>query len=134
MNRFLLFLSLSLSLSLSLCLFLSRSFLSFFTHLLILFTFKFTQLEKKEKEDLEAQLAVLLDLEKNYEDAGPVYDCVVFNDGTTWRAAVDVSEKGDLASSVLLADYKYVFLGGVFYVHLYGMSAFASGRLWCNVQ
>lgn len=47
----------------------------------------------KTKEDLEAKLAVL---QQDAEDPGPIYDCVVFWDGTTYRAALDVKEDGKL--------------------------------------
>jgi len=45
------------------------------------------QEEKVERENLSAQLDILTDLDKKYNDCGPVFDCVVFNDGTTWRLA-----------------------------------------------
>ena len=37
------------------------------------------------KEDLQARVDSLLTLEKKYTDCGPVFDCVVFYDGSTWR-------------------------------------------------
>lgn len=43
------------------------------------------QEEKLEKENLQAKLDVLTDSDKKYTDCGPVYDCVVFYDGDTWR-------------------------------------------------
>ncbi|XP_037561966.1 tripeptidyl-peptidase 2 isoform X6 [Dermacentor silvarum] len=61
--------------------------------------------QRLEREEREAQVEVLASLEKKFEDQGPVYDCVVFHDGATWRAAVDTSEKGDLASCALLGNY-----------------------------
>ncbi|KAH3790511.1 hypothetical protein DPMN_168713 [Dreissena polymorpha] len=39
---------------------------------------------KLERENLQAVLDVMTDLDKKYNDCGPVYDCVVFNDGETW--------------------------------------------------
>lgn len=41
-----------------------------------------------------------------YNDPGPVYDCVVFNDGSQWRAVIDVEESGDLTKQPQLADYR----------------------------
>lgn len=37
------------------------------------------------KEDLQAQLELLKDLENKIKDVGPVFDCIVWNDGTTFR-------------------------------------------------
>ena len=38
-----------------------------------------------EKEECQAKVEVLAMLEKNYESVGPVFDCIVFNDGSNWR-------------------------------------------------
>lgn len=37
------------------------------------------------KDECQAQVEVLEMLEKKYESVGPVFDCIVFNDGTNWR-------------------------------------------------
>jgi tripeptidyl-peptidase-2 len=62
--------------------------------------------EKKERDELQARLDVLTDALKEYDDPGPIYDCVVFQDGQTWRAVVDTDEDGDLAEETLLANYR----------------------------
>ncbi|KAM3958606.1 tripeptidyl-peptidase II [Aphomia sociella] len=61
--------------------------------------------DKLMKEELEARVEVLQNAEKKYTDLGPTYDCVLFHDGEVWRACIDTSEKGDLASAPLLGEY-----------------------------
>lgn len=60
----------------------------------------------RAKKDLQARLSVLEDLSKSYEDPGPIYDCVVFFDGASWRAAVDTAETGDFTGVPALTNYK----------------------------
>ncbi|KAL0901074.1 hypothetical protein ABMA27_006396 [Loxostege sticticalis] len=61
--------------------------------------------EKLLKEELESRVEVLQNAEKKYNDLGPTYDCVLFHDGSVWRACIDTSEAGDLASGPLLGEY-----------------------------
>ncbi|KAK3699411.1 hypothetical protein QZH41_018570 [Actinostola sp. cb2023] len=65
-----------------------------------------TQEEKWASEELQSKVEVLSTFEKKFSDCGPALDCVVFHDGATWRACIDTSEKGDLQSCTLLANYK----------------------------
>lgn len=80
------------------------------------------------KEDLQAQLDIIKDLENKIKDIGPVYDCIVWNDGEKWRytffclstrnkcnfketrklyrACIDTTEKGDLDKCQVLTNYK----------------------------
>ena len=39
-------------------------------------------------------------------DVGPVYDCLVWHTGDSWRAAIDTSESGDLASGLCLGIFR----------------------------
>ncbi|XP_072034385.1 tripeptidyl-peptidase 2-like isoform X2 [Amphiura filiformis] len=64
------------------------------------------QEDKLLRDDLSAKLDILQNADKKYSDPGPVYDCVVFNDGQTWRAVVDTSESGDLATCVVMTSYR----------------------------
>jgi tripeptidyl-peptidase II len=51
------------------------------------------------KEDAQAHLDLLKEqLESKIKDVGPVYDCIVWNDGQRWLACVDTSERGELSS------------------------------------
>ncbi|KAF1321539.1 Tripeptidyl-peptidase 2, partial [Globisporangium splendens] len=58
------------------------------------------------KKDLQARLSALDELAKSYEDPGPIYDAIVFFDGTHWRAALDVAESGDFTGVAALTNYK----------------------------
>ncbi|MBA2113301.1 S8 family serine peptidase [Bremerella alba] len=60
----------------------------------------------KEKKELEARLEELAKLGKNWSDPGPIYDCVVFNDGKVWQAVIDTDEDGDLSDEKLMTNYK----------------------------
>eukprot|EP00039_Didymoeca_costata_P004104 m.71341 g.71341 ORF g.71341 m.71341 type:complete len:1235 (+) comp12238_c0_seq1:40-3744(+) len=59
--------------------------------------------ELKEKQELEAREAELAALKFN--NPGPIYDVIVWHDGTNWRAAVDVTETGNLVETKGLANY-----------------------------
>ncbi|CAL7943225.1 unnamed protein product [Xylocopa violacea] len=61
--------------------------------------------ERLEKEELEARVEILNNMEKKYSDVGPTYDCVVFHDGEVWRACIDTSEEGNLEAGVFLGEY-----------------------------
>ncbi|XP_026317866.1 tripeptidyl-peptidase 2 isoform X2 [Hyposmocoma kahamanoa] len=61
--------------------------------------------EKQQKEELEARVEALTNAEKKFTDLGPTYDCVLFHDGTVWRACIDTSEAGELLAGVCLGEY-----------------------------
>lgn len=62
--------------------------------------------EKLHRAELSARLEQLQAAAKTYDDPGPVYDCVVFNDGEAWRAVVDTDEDGDLQEEKLLTNFR----------------------------
>ncbi|CCJ29848.1 unnamed protein product [Pneumocystis jirovecii] len=65
-----------------------------------------TKEELELKLDLQAQYDSLKDMMANYEDPGPVYDCLVWYDGKHWRAVVDTNEDGDLRDKRPMCDYR----------------------------
>jgi tripeptidyl-peptidase-2 len=63
------------------------------------------QAAKEAKEEARARLEVLKDLNKGFQDPGSWMDVVCWHDGTTWRAAVDVGQQGDLGQTRALASF-----------------------------
>ncbi len=57
------------------------------------------------REEMQARIDVLEQAQENYDDPGPMYDCVVFHDGEMWRAVIDTDEDGGLADEVALTDF-----------------------------
>ncbi|WFD30283.1 tripeptidyl-peptidase II [Malassezia sp. CBS 17886] len=53
-----------------------------------------------QKEELVKRIQLLKDLAKDWKDAGPIVEAVVFHDGTHWRAAVGGGE-GDVSAPAL---------------------------------
>lgn len=62
--------------------------------------------EKREREELQMRLQLLGELQKSYDDPGPVYDCLVFHDGEAWRAAIDTDEDGDLVDEKVMTNFR----------------------------
>lgn len=48
-------------------------------------SFPISQEDKLTKDDLTAAVDILQNAEKKFSDPGPVYDCVVFHDGDSWK-------------------------------------------------
>lgn len=83
---------------------------------------KLSNAEKEQKEGCEkwveeykSRLECLKEQIKAYETTPLVYDCIWFNDGNVWRAAIDTDFSGDLSKCPLLAEYslekQYSFFG-----------------------
>jgi tripeptidyl-peptidase II len=58
-----------------------------------------------QRDDILAQLEILQNFVNDSDDPGPVYDCVVFWDGSVFRCVIDVEECGDLRSLKPMASY-----------------------------
>jgi tripeptidyl-peptidase-2 len=58
------------------------------------------------REDLDSQLEVLKDLDSKVKDVGPIYDCIVWNDGNKWQACIDTTENGQLDTCKVLTNYR----------------------------
>ncbi|CAG0889709.1 unnamed protein product, partial [Darwinula stevensoni] len=62
--------------------------------------------QKLQREELDARLELLNQLEKSNPLAPPVYDCITFFDGDIWRACIDTTETGDLDKCKVLGQYR----------------------------
>jgi tripeptidyl-peptidase-2 len=65
-----------------------------------------TDEQQRERDELEARVDRLEALAQGYDDPGPVFDCVVFHDGTQWRGVIDTDEDGDLGEERVLTNYR----------------------------
>jgi hypothetical protein len=67
--------------------------------------------EPNDTEEIKTRVAQLRLIEKDLEDPGPLYDCLVFHDGERWQAVVDTSEVGsDTQSATSRGDISYFSL------------------------
>ncbi|KAJ1984723.1 hypothetical protein H4R34_000485 [Dimargaris verticillata] len=67
---------------------------------------KLSEDEAKVGTDLERRASLLQKELDAHRDRGVIMDCVVFHDGTEWRAVLDTKESGDLRDAPVLRDYK----------------------------
>jgi len=61
---------------------------------------------KPSLAELKARKALLEKLVSSFDDPGPMLDCVVFHDGTDWRAVIDTDEDGDLRDERAMTNYR----------------------------
>lgn len=59
-----------------------------------------------EQEELKAAVAQLELFATKFEDTGPVFDCIVFHDGSKWQAAVDSTGTGDFTHAACMTNYR----------------------------
>ncbi|XP_037075025.1 tripeptidyl-peptidase 2-like [Pollicipes pollicipes] len=91
-----------------------------------------TGLDKQDREDLDARLEALAAADKAFKDAGPVLDCVVFHDGSTWRVCVDTSLTGNLGQCQLLGNYRETLQHGYLSrrcMMAFGVNVYSDGNL-----
>eukprot|EP00808_Paulinella_micropora_P028965 g4430.t1 len=92
---------------------------------------------KDELKQAKLLLETLQAMQKNFDDPGPMYDCVVWHDGEVWRAVVDTTETGRLEGLPALADYckehQYATLGGESSKMNFSVNIYNEGRLLCLV-
>lgn len=48
-------------------------------------------------------------IKDDFEDPGPVYDCIVYHDGDRWQAVVDTTETGDMSTMEPMTDYRHSY-------------------------
>jgi tripeptidyl-peptidase-2 len=65
-----------------------------------------TEAELRDRVELQARLTLLAKMQEDYDDPGPVFDCVVFHDGKHWRAVIDTDEDGDLGDEKAMTNYR----------------------------
>jgi len=58
-------------------------------------------------DELKTRMTQLRTLEKDMEDPGPLYDCLVFHDGDRWQAVLDTSETGDISDKLPMSEYRH---------------------------
>ena len=74
----------------------------------------------RQRDDWQAQLDILqkfVGTSDGDNDPGPVYDCVVFWDGSRYRTVIDINETGDLRSLKPLTSFGVDHNYGTFPIH-----------------
>lgn len=59
-----------------------------------------------EKPELEKRLAAVQAASKSFTDPGPIYDCIVYHDGTHHRASVDTDQDGDFSDEKAMTNFR----------------------------
>ncbi|KAI6660573.1 Tripeptidyl-peptidase 2 isoform X2 [Oopsacas minuta] len=90
---------------------------------------------KLRRDELNQRVECLKDVDKNYNDSGPAYDCIVYSDGDKWWICIDTSETGDLAACQLLRPFKQEYKHGTFKLGSTGTNAILYNygvNVYCN--
>ncbi|KRX95313.1 Tripeptidyl-peptidase 2 [Trichinella pseudospiralis] len=66
---------------------------------------KYTLKTRLDKQDLDSAESLLKSVDE-MEDYGPVADCIVFHNGTSWVACLDTTFKGQLSECRLMSSYR----------------------------
>ncbi len=62
--------------------------------------------QKRQRKELTDRIALLSELQKQYADPGPIYDCVVFHDGQMWQASIDTNEDGQFDDEAVMTNFR----------------------------
>lgn len=65
-----------------------------------------TEEQLEVRNDIVARSDQLKALQESYDDPGPIFDCVVFHDGDTWRAAIDTDLDGAFDDETTLTNFR----------------------------
>lgn len=65
-----------------------------------------TEAQLRDRSEIKARIELLEEMQESYDDPGPVFDCVVFHDGTHWRGVVDTDEDGDLSDEKAMTNFR----------------------------
>jgi tripeptidyl-peptidase-2 len=62
--------------------------------------------DQATKRELQARLDLLEGADKEHDDLGPVLDCVVWHDGSAWRAVVGSADTGDVSELPPMTNFR----------------------------
>lgn len=88
----------------------------------------------RAERDLIAREVALtaLETDKSADTNGPLYDCIVWHDGDSWRVVIDTDEDGDLRNEKVLRPYaiagEYGSFGGIAHT-TFGVQVYEKGDL-----
>ncbi|RDD39583.1 Tripeptidyl-peptidase 2 [Trichoplax sp. H2] len=75
---------------------------------------KQTFLDELMREELQQRTEQLKNLDKIGDESLPIFDCVVFHNGSVWRAVIDTTETGNLSKCTVLPEFRLQPVYGTF--------------------